>query len=167
MDRKKNIVTFFRETLCKFINHQDSLTARFSKFNSQNVILFQIKLFVRNIKETTLGRYFIKVTACPTRLSVIRRTIELIKYRNGNISYNDSVILSSYLNLLECLELWMFLLPVVEFELSFSVLDLVTLLHVAFCFWYLIFTGYFLRSKSIESLLNGTSFLIFYENMAQ
>ena len=40
-----------------------------------NVILFQIKVFAGNIKETTLAKYFIKVTARPslTRLRVIRR----------------------------------------------------------------------------------------------
>ena len=51
-------------------------SARFSKFNAENVILFQIiKVFGRNIKETTLAMYFIKVTACPsfTRLEVTRR----------------------------------------------------------------------------------------------
>ena len=50
-------------------------SAKFSKFDAGNVILFQIKIFGRNIKETTLGKYFIKVTARPsfTRLRVIRR----------------------------------------------------------------------------------------------
>ena len=50
-------------------------SARFTKFDNQNVILFQIKVTGRNIKETTLARYFIKVTARRsfTRLSVIRR----------------------------------------------------------------------------------------------
>ena len=42
-----------------------SCLARFSKFECRNVILFQIKNFGRNIKETALTRYFIKVTACP------------------------------------------------------------------------------------------------------
>ena len=31
-----------------------------------NVILFQIKVNARSIKETTLARYFIKVTARPS-----------------------------------------------------------------------------------------------------
>ena len=46
-----------------------------SEFHSGNVILFQIKLNARNIKETTLAKHFIKVTACPsfTRLRVIKR----------------------------------------------------------------------------------------------
>ena len=49
-------------------------SARFSEFDSQNVILFQIELFNRNIKEATLPRYFIKVIARPTftRLRVRR-----------------------------------------------------------------------------------------------
>ena len=40
--------------------------ARFSVFYTGNVILFQIKVNARNIKETTLARYFIKVTAHPS-----------------------------------------------------------------------------------------------------
>ena len=50
-------------------------SSRFSKFDTGNVILFQIKVFARNIKKTVLARYFIKVTARPsfTRLRVIRR----------------------------------------------------------------------------------------------
>ena len=50
-------------------------SARFSKFDAGNVILFQIKVFARNIRETTLATYVIKVTVRPsfTRLSVIRR----------------------------------------------------------------------------------------------
>ena len=49
-------------------------SAKFSKFDAGNVILFQIKVFGRNIKETTLARYFIKVTSRPgfTRLRVTR-----------------------------------------------------------------------------------------------
>ena len=38
-------------------------SVRFSKFDAMNVILLQIKVFTRDIKETTLARYFIKVTA--------------------------------------------------------------------------------------------------------
>ena len=36
------------------------------KFNSRNVILFQIEVFGRNTKETTLPKYFIKATARPS-----------------------------------------------------------------------------------------------------
>ena len=47
----------------------------YTKFYGGNVILFQIEDFARNIKEATLAKYFIKVTARPsfTRLRVIRR----------------------------------------------------------------------------------------------
>ena len=50
--------------------------ARFNEFYDGNVILFQNKVFVRNITETTLARYFIKVTALPCfmRVGVIRLT---------------------------------------------------------------------------------------------
>ena len=49
-----------------FIGLFTTSCARFSVFYSENVILFQIKVNVRNIKETTLARYFIKVTARPS-----------------------------------------------------------------------------------------------------
>ena len=39
-------------------------SARFSEFNAGNKILFQIKIFAKTIKETTL--YFKKVTAPPS-----------------------------------------------------------------------------------------------------
>ena len=50
-------------------------SAKFSEFESGNVILFEIKVYDRNIKETTLVRYFIKVIAPPsfTQLRIIRR----------------------------------------------------------------------------------------------
>ena len=35
--------------------------ARFSKFDAGTVILFEIKVFARKIKEIMLGMYFIKV----------------------------------------------------------------------------------------------------------
>ena len=49
--------------------------AGFSKFNSGNVILFQIKVYARNVKEITPPKYFIKVTERPsfTRLGVTKR----------------------------------------------------------------------------------------------
>ena len=49
--------------------------ARFSVFYAGNVILFQIKVNARNIKEATLARYFIKIPVRPsfTRLIVIKR----------------------------------------------------------------------------------------------
>ena len=38
-------------------------SAKFSKFDAENIILFQIQVFGTNIKEITLARYFIKVTS--------------------------------------------------------------------------------------------------------
>ena len=50
-------------------------SARFSEFDAGNVILFQVKVFDRNIKGTTLARYFKKVTARPsfTRLNRVHK----------------------------------------------------------------------------------------------
>ena len=58
--------------------------ARLRTFYARNVILFQIKVNTRNTKETTLARYFIKVTARPsfTQLRVIRPINRVIKYEN-------------------------------------------------------------------------------------
>ena len=69
--RKRNIDYFFGDTLRKLILLQ---LWKIQQTNSGNMILFQIKVFGRNIKETTLAWYFIKVTARPsfTRLRVIR-----------------------------------------------------------------------------------------------
>ena len=71
-DRKRNIEYFFGYNLLSSLTTSSS---RFSEFDIRNVILFQIKVFGRNIKETTLARCFIKVTARPsfTRLGVISR----------------------------------------------------------------------------------------------
>ena len=54
-------------------------SAKFRKFDDGNVILFQIKVFVRIVKETKLARHFIKVTVCPsfTQLRVIRQINEI------------------------------------------------------------------------------------------
>ena len=41
-------------------------SGKLSEFDAGNVILLQIKVFGRNIKEATLPRYFIKVTARPS-----------------------------------------------------------------------------------------------------
>ena len=49
-----------------FIGSFTIICARFSKFDAANVNLFQTKVFDRKIKETTLVRYFIKVTARPS-----------------------------------------------------------------------------------------------------
>ena len=68
---KGTLINFFLEIL--FISSFSTNSARFSEFDAGNVILFQIKVFGRNIKETALTRYFIKVTARPSfiRLRVI------------------------------------------------------------------------------------------------
>ena len=67
------IFFFFFEIL--FISSFFTSSARFSKFDVGNVILFQIKAFGRNFKETALATSFIKVTAHPsfTRFRVVRR----------------------------------------------------------------------------------------------
>ena len=66
------LVSFFVDTLQLLIT---TSSAKFNKFDAGKVILFQIKVFAGYIKETTLGKYFIKVTARPsfTQLRVIRR----------------------------------------------------------------------------------------------
>ena len=68
---KKGILVIFLEIL--FVSSFTTSSARFSKFDRRNVMLFQIKAFGRNIKETTSARYFIKATARTsfTRLGVI------------------------------------------------------------------------------------------------
>ena len=45
-------------------------SAEFNKSNAEDIILFQVKVFNRNIKETTLARYFIKVTVRPSFVQV-------------------------------------------------------------------------------------------------
>ena len=73
-DRKRNIGKFFGDTLLQAHLRpplQDSVNLK------QNLVLFQIKFFGRNMKESVLGRYFIKVTACSSfmqlRVSRINR----------------------------------------------------------------------------------------------
>ena len=58
-----------------FISSFSTNFAKFSKFDAGNVILFPIKVFGRNILQTTPARYYIKVTVRPSlmRLRVIRR----------------------------------------------------------------------------------------------
>ena len=58
-----------------FVSSFTTSSANFSKSDSRNVILFQIKRFDRNFKETTLASYFMNVTARPSlkRLRVIRQ----------------------------------------------------------------------------------------------
>ena len=61
-----------------FISSFLATSAKFNKFDAGNVVLFQVKVFGRNIKETYLARYFRKVTAHPSlmRLRVIRQINE-------------------------------------------------------------------------------------------
>ena len=58
-----------------FVGSFTTSSARFSELDARNVILLQIKAFVRNIKETMLARCFIKVTVHPsfTQLKTIRK----------------------------------------------------------------------------------------------
>ena len=53
------LVIFFEDTLRKLIYYQqnsmNSMNARFSEFDSQNVVLFQFKVFGRSIKDTMLA----------------------------------------------------------------------------------------------------------------
>ena len=39
-------------------------SGKFNKFGASNLIIFQVKVFGKNIKGTTPVKYFIKVTAC-------------------------------------------------------------------------------------------------------
>ena len=57
---EKGILVIFLEML--FVNSFTTSSARFSESDIRNVILFQIKIFGRNIKDTTLASYLIKVT---------------------------------------------------------------------------------------------------------
>ena len=57
------LITFFVDTVH---NSFTNSCARFTKFYARNVILFQIKVKAINIKETTLARYFMKVTVRPS-----------------------------------------------------------------------------------------------------
>ena len=65
------LVIFFVDTVQGFFS---TSCARFNVFYAGNVILFQIKVNARNIKETMLATYFVKVTAHPsfTRLRDIK-----------------------------------------------------------------------------------------------
>ena len=60
-DRKRNIGKFVLQIF--FVSSFTISSASFSEFDNLNMILFQIKVFGRNIAETTLASYFIKVTA--------------------------------------------------------------------------------------------------------
>ena len=49
-----------------FVRSFTTSSAEFSEFDSRNMILLQIKGFGRNIKETTLATYSLKLTARST-----------------------------------------------------------------------------------------------------
>ena len=64
LDGKRNTGKFFLEII--FISSFSTSSVQFSEFDSGNVILFQIQVSGRNIKETPLAKYFLKVAACPS-----------------------------------------------------------------------------------------------------
>ena len=68
---EKGILVIFLQIL--FIGSFTTICARFNVFYAGNVVLFQIKANTRNIEETTLAMYFIKVTMRPsfTQLRVV------------------------------------------------------------------------------------------------
>ena len=82
---KKNFVDRF------FIGFTTSC-ARFSVFYAGNGILFQIKVNARNIKETILAAYFIKVTARP---SFLQRAKAFFNINFKNNTKLKKIILSS------------------------------------------------------------------------
>ena len=67
-------------------------SAKFKKFNPGNVILFQIKVFTKNINETKLARYFIKVTARPSfaQLRVISAGMDASQMHLSDVPYSVS-----------------------------------------------------------------------------
>ena len=92
----------FSRDFLLFISSFPTISANFSKFGAGNIILFQIKVFLRNIEETMLARYFIKVSARSSfaRLMVIRqkkKKKKIIKYQH--IKYVKKILL--YLLLIE------------------------------------------------------------------
>ena len=78
----------FSRDFLLFISSFLTISANFSKFGAENIILFQIKVFRRNIEETMLARYFIKVTARSSfaRLMVIRQ-----KKKSLNINIENTL----------------------------------------------------------------------------
>ena len=70
------LMTFFR---ILFISSFTTNSSRFSKFDSRDAILFRVKVFGRNIKETTLAWFFIQLTVLPSfaQLRVIRIIIRV------------------------------------------------------------------------------------------
>ena len=92
MDRKRNIGKFLE---IFFIRSLSTRSARLSEFDAGNMILFQIKVLGRNIKETTVARNFIKVNARPTFtwLRTIRRINRIsLNMKIGNMLQRFSCI---------------------------------------------------------------------------
>ena len=95
------MVRLLGDTLHKLIFYQ---LCKIQQIYAGNVILFKIKVFSRNIKETTLARYFIKVTARPslTRLRVISRIKSSLNIEIEDILERfscDGVVLEIYWDL--------------------------------------------------------------------
>ena len=66
-----------------FFNSFTSSSGRFSEFNAENTILFQIKVFGKITEEILLERYLLKVTmqcSC-TQLRIICRKTRLISIK--------------------------------------------------------------------------------------
>ena len=85
-----------------FVNSFTTSCTIIREFDNRRVILFQIKVFAGDIKETMLATYISKVTARPsfTRLRLIRRKNRIHQISKLKRSYKDSVVSSYYLNLL-------------------------------------------------------------------
>ena len=81
------------------------------------MILSQRKVLGSNIKQTTLARYFRKVTTHPnlnlklsfTRLIVIRQMNRVHQISKWRIGYKDSVVFPPYLNLFVMIEVYKYL----------------------------------------------------------
>ena len=89
------------------------------------MILFQIKVFVRNIKKTTLARYFINLTARSSfrQLTVIIQINRVYNILKKKICHKDSVVSLSCLNLLvfpNRIFLWIIWLQVLEIWSNFQ-----------------------------------------------
>ena len=65
-----------------FVSSLTTGSAGFNEFDGGNMILFQIEVFGRNIKVTTLTRFFIKVTARPSFTRFLGEQMEFSKYQN-------------------------------------------------------------------------------------
>ena len=61
---QKGLIVKFLETL--FASSFCTNSVKFREFDTRNLVLFQIKVFGVNIKETTLAKYFMKVTLHPS-----------------------------------------------------------------------------------------------------